>query len=246
MKKISIGQNEVLGFIEEVRQKLASAKGLPEKIELYTNRSTLLKKEEHVQLIFEDTAWRKMWALIDKLEKEVGWHGVVEREGDKIFRVKDILMFPQTVTGATVTTDDEEFALWDASIENETYNKMKFYGHSHVRMGVFPSTVDTNYIANKIQNELDFYIFGIFNKSKSSWLNIYDVSNNTLYENSDIDLKYMCAAEDTWAEEQIEKYVTEQKVVVPPANSRRNYGGNSWKSDDWYNGSSWEGRWGEV
>ncbi len=207
MKKIRMGQNDIEAFIAEVREKLSLEKGLPDTLSMPINASTKLKDEDKVQVIFDNVAYKKMQALISKCSDEVGWYGIVEHPEEKIYEITDIIMFPQTVTGATVTTDDDEYGAWIAGLDDEVLNKLRFYGHSHVNMGTSPSMTDTNHYKNMIQNCHDFYIFGILNKSNSSWFNIYDFSTNTLYEKDDIEYKYYITSEDEWAKEQIETFV---------------------------------------
>lgn len=235
MKKISIGREELETYMEEVRKKLFSEKGIPDSITLKTNESVLLKKEEKVEIAFTNEAYKKMNALVDKAEKEIGWYGIVQRESEKKFVINDIFLVPQTVTGVTVQTDDKEYVDWINGLPDEVINNMRFYGHSHVRMGCSPSGTDAVHYKNMIQNCNDFYIFGIFNKSGSYWFNIYDIENNTLYENSDITYVYYVTPEETWAEEQIEKYVKEKKYDYGNSNFKsapKEKGKDSWGS--WY------------
>ena len=102
-----------------------------------------LKDKEKVQVVFTNEVYKKMMALVNKASKEVGWYGSARRESDKRFVIYDIYLPPQKVTGATVETDDEEYALWSAGLTDEQFTNMKFFGHSHVYMGVTPSGVDT-------------------------------------------------------------------------------------------------------
>lgn len=207
MKKIAITLTDVTSIVDRIKSELLTAKGVPEKIDYTINPSITLKDEEKVEVVFENEAYKKMYALIDESKEEIGWYGIVERESDRHFIIKDIILFPQLVTGATVKTDDAEFRNWQDSLDDETFNKLRFYGHSHVHMATTPSGVDTAHFNNMLQNLRDFYIFAILNKSKSSWFNIYDVANNTLYESKDIKFKYFVTEEDTWAKEEIKKFV---------------------------------------
>lgn len=168
------------------------------------------------------TAYDKMLALIDECSKEIAWHGTIERDEEKpyVFWVTDILVFPQTVTGATVTCDDTEYASWLYSDEvGDNFDKLRFHGHSHVNMGVTPSGTDENYRENLMQNVQDFYVFGIFNKRNDYNLVIYDVENNIMFENGDIDYYIPLDEVETWAKEQMKEKVKEQVSVVTPSAS---------------------------
>lgn len=155
------------------------------------NISVDLKATEEVlgiHLNFTPLAWLKMWSLVDSENGEIGWHGVVERDGLD-FTVQDILMYPQYVTGVTVQTDDVEYGNWlMKDITEDQLNHLRFHGHSHVNMGTTPSGVDTtwyNEILQTLNNE-DFYIFMIINKRREIFVEIYDLKNNKIYEKSDV------------------------------------------------------------
>lgn len=245
MKKIVMDTTAVDELLSRIKQDLGQAKGLPEKIDYVLNPSMTLPDDQKVELVFENDAMKKMDALIEECADEIGWYATVEREGDKRFIIKDIFLVPQVVTGVTVTTDDEEYTKWSQELDDDTFNSMRFYGHSHVNMGCYPSATDTNHYSNMIQNVRDFYIFGIFNKRGAHWLNIYDIENNVLYEDKDIIYKYYVDKYSTWAKDQIKKYVTKQ--VYTPATTTvwpKKYNGNTnyakpSSHGSWYSG--WNG-----
>lgn len=228
MKKIKMTETDLRTFIESVKAKFADKKGVPTKITLETNPSSKLADADKVSVIFENDAYKKMNALIKETSKEVGWYGTVERVDIKTFVIKDILVCPQTVTTTTVTTDDTEFSEWQNALSDEVFNSMRFYGHSHVKMGVTPSGTDNVFQDDILQNVNDFYIFGIFNQYNASWFNIYDVANNILYEKDDIKYEYYVDPEQEWAKEQLKKYVKEQNVTygTKPTGTTYYSGGN--------------------
>jgi hypothetical protein len=135
-------------------------------------------------IAFTETAKQKIDALVDQCDSEIGWHGIVERKDNK-FLIKDILVYPQTVTGATVTVDDEEYSLnWLQKLDDETFNALRMQGHSHVNMPTSPSGTDMD-TYKKILDTLsddDYYIFMIVNKRGTLWINIYDNKNNVIFE----------------------------------------------------------------
>ena len=55
-------------------------------------------------------------------------------------------------------------------------------------MSTHPSGVDTNMYHDMLQtlSANSYYIFMITNKTGNIWVNIYDLLNNTLYENDDV------------------------------------------------------------
>lgn len=149
---------------------------------------------------FTPAAWAKMVILINEFEKEVAWHGVAHRVGEaegevasdngrSEYIITDILVYPQTVSAATVEMDTEKYAEWlMGNIEDERFNGIRMQGHSHVRMAPSPSSVDLNHqeeILNMLGDD-DFYIFMIWNKSFSKNCKVYDMRENTLFENGDV------------------------------------------------------------
>lgn len=141
---------------------------------------------------FAPNVWKKVRAYIDSTESEIGWNGTVEREGN-VFTITDVFLYPQTVTGVTVQTDFgvEEYGAYDRWVDGldiDTYNKMRFHGHSHVNMAITPSTTDTDGYQKRVRNleEGDYYIFMIGNKRDNQWWNIYDKVTGILYEEKDI------------------------------------------------------------
>ena len=163
-------------------------------------------EKEKAKLIILPVAWEKLIALVDECDKEIAWHGTVTRT-DNVYTITDILVFPQTVTGCTVTSDETEYSLWIANQPDEIFNSLRFHGHSHVNMGTSPSGTDTTYQEDILRNLKDFYIFAIFNKKGDHWCAIYDVDNNVAYENKDIELVTPNTGNVEWAKEQIKSYV---------------------------------------
>lgn len=210
MKKIRIEEKDLAQIIESFKREMLSTKGLPESINYKINPSVKAVGDQRAKIIFENEAYRRMWALVHYCSSEVGWYGSVKREGN-IFTIKDVYLYPQLVSGATVEQDDEKEPAWREALTDEQYNTRRFQGHSHVNMGTAPSGVDEAFYKGILQNCRDFFIFGIFNKRKESYWKIYDVENNIMYENADIDVEFYCTDEDTWAAEQVEKYVERKK-----------------------------------
>lgn len=201
------------------------------------------------KVIIKLEAWLKMQSLIAECDKEVAWHGLVTKDGST-YTIEDILIFPQTVTGCTVTSDETAYSLWLAQQPDEVFNKIRFHGHSHVNMGVSPSGVDTSYQEDILINLNDFYIFGIFNKKDDNWMTIFDVEDNIVYEDNDIELVTPDAYAVPWAKAAIKEFVKE--TAVPKAATKKDtkkktaqelreeeeyvYGGYGYDGYDYYGG----------
>lgn len=147
------------------------------------------KNTEKPKVILSQKAYIKIKTLVAKADGEIGWNGSVTRNGNT-FTVEDIFVYPQKVTGATVTCDEVETAQWLMSLPTETFNKLRFQAHSHVNMGISPSGVDTTMYEKYLQNlgDDDFYIFMIFNKKDDYYIELNDNKTNIIYYKSDIDV----------------------------------------------------------
>lgn len=147
-------------------------------------------------VFFTELAWLKMQTLIREFDKEVAWHGIAKRGEDASkdeYYITDILVYPQEVTGATVSTDQEKYQMWLMNHDDEVFNNIRMQGHSHVNMGVTPSIVDTS-LYDRILEQLDddmFYIFMIWNKRKEKTIKIYDLAKNILFDTSDVTVEVL-------------------------------------------------------
>ena len=191
-----------------------------------------VKDDRKATLKFSEKAWMKIFALVHTYSTEVEWHGVVDRVSTNTFYIKDVLIFPHKVTGATVTSDQTEYEKWLDTLDNETFNALRFHGHSHVNMGVTPSGVDMTYRHNILNNfgtpsetsDL-FYIFLIFNKRGDISGEIYDLQNNALYSKSTTADEIKIVIEDCdW----LTDFLDEAKKVVTESYGYSSYGGGSY------------------
>lgn len=222
-----------IGFIEAAKAAFAAALEKTSKDAKFDGKVKFdfdfAKVEEKAILYFTETAWMKMQYLIAVFGSECAWHGVVERHGDdkSEFIVKDIIVYPQQVTGATVTTDQKEYEDWMNDLDDETFNALKFHGHSHVNMGVTPSPVDNEHQRGIVSqlNDSQFYIFGIFNKSGNRWLKIFDMKRNIVFEKDDIEVKILMDGSGCFnLMEDADKKITTKTISYAGGYSYGNYG----------------------
>lgn len=144
--------------------------------------------KDKATIMYTPLAWIKQKMLISEFSTEVAWHGIVERADDARFIIKDILVYPQEVTGGTVNTDQEAYQKWMMELPDEAYNNLRAQMHSHVNFGTSPSPVDLSHqekILEMMDGE-DYYIFLIWNKKMEKTVKVYDMENNILYENDDV------------------------------------------------------------
>jgi hypothetical protein len=150
-------------------------------------------KDAPAVLWLSPLAYSKTMALVNSFSDEVAWHGTVTRKAANEFVIEDVFVYPQEVTGTTVNTDQERYTEWLYEFDDETFNKIRMQGHSHVNMAVSPSGVDSGH-REKILGQLEsdmFYIFMIWNKRLDTHTLIYDMANNVMYGDVDITVKLM-------------------------------------------------------
>lgn len=190
-------------YLDECRQDFEKALQLAKLSDGKLNFTKTFTCGSHKAVVyFTPEAWAKMVMLVKEFDKEVAWHGVacrMEDESKDEYMISDILVYPQTVTGATVEMDTEDYAQWIMdNIEDERFNEIHMQGHSHVNMAPNPSSVDLTHqeeILNMLGDE-DFYIFMIWNKSFVSNTKVYDLKKNILFENTDVTVKIIGGTED--------------------------------------------------
>ena len=195
---------------------------------------------------FTESAWQKQRALIEEFNNEVAWHGVAIRDDEDkhLYHITDILVYPQEVTGATVTTDQEKYQTWLYEHDDDVFNNIRMQGHSHVNMGVSPSSVDTN-LYDQILDQLDdtmFYIFMIWNKRGEKTIKIYDLRENIFFDTGDITVTI--GDEATNLDEFIKeaKELVQTKTYSQPMStgSYYNYNHGAWKGGN-YSGNNKNG-----
>ena len=205
------------------------------------------KSDDRIAMLyFTPIAWIKMTALVSRFETEVQWHGMVRRISENEFEIYDVLVPPHEVSGATVTSEYKPYIEWMDGLDDETFNAVRFHGHSHVNMAVSPSAVDNKYRLDLVTqlpkptgDDDVFYIFLIINKKHEWSAEIYDLTNNALYGTDDIYME--CYLEDT----DIDSFIAEAKKVAVARTTYGGYGGTSQYGGSYggnsYGGSSYGG-----
>lgn len=151
--------------------------------------SSLVKKSHFLftpprapEVLYADIAWSKLQLAIQHCAKEVGWMGTVEKnEHTGNYIITDIIVPPQEVSAASTEIDHMALVEWADSHEYDT-DKLRYWGHSHVNMGVSPSIQDERQIQEYMENRMlmyddTFFIRGIYNKSGDAKVDVY-IKNN--------------------------------------------------------------------
>ena len=177
------------------------------------------------KLVFTPTAYLKMMSLVQQYNKELAWHGLVDRTvneaGEIIMTVTDILVYPQLAAATTVDSDDEKYVLWANGLDDETFDRVRLQGHSHVNMACFPSGTDNEYYQKLFSTVSDFYVVIIANKKHEFYVRYYDHAKNLIIT----DFPIIVGEEDasTWADEQIKEFI---KDKVPVGYNHTGYAGS--------------------
>lgn len=183
---------------------------------------TFPEDDKKATLLFTTTAYLKMYGLVDAFDTEVQWHGTVKRLSDTGFLIDDIVTFPHTATSATVDTDEEKYTEWLMSLDDALRCSLRLHGHSHVNMGITPSSVDDRYRINVLKGygipqeyEDLFQVFLIANKRRELNIQIFDISNNSLYDYKDNEIDVDVITETGTL---LSDFVSEtKKIVTVPA-----------------------------
>lgn len=188
MRHIKIDQEFKDQLVNNFKTYIESLTTIPAKLEYSTECKLPIK--EKAQLIFAPDAYLKFSQLMLENTLEVGWHGLVEKTGEHTFLLKDIIVYPQEVSAVSIIPDADEYAQWLMALDDETFPLVRYHGHSHVNMGITPSSIDTDFRDDITLHlkENDFYIFHIANKKNQHHIEIYDTTLNILYTPADVEI----------------------------------------------------------
>lgn len=161
------------------------------------------KDIEQPKVYISANAYLKMRKLVDDTSTEIGWYGTVTKVPTLVntYVIEDILVYPQRVTGATCTQDDDKMFEFEMSLTTDEVNHKRFHGHSHVNMSTHPSGVDEQFYQDLLTQTRDYFIVLVTNKSKSDYVRFYDIENNVVYEGLEIvPITDLGTSIDTWYE----------------------------------------------
>jgi proteasome lid subunit RPN8/RPN11 len=140
----------------------------------------------HIQL--DPAAEAKIWDVVQKCKYEAGWLGTV-REIAGGYLIEDIFCLDQVVNEVHNSVDAEGLkALYRRLLDEgqagfDKLERLYFWGHSHVNMPEFPSSIDRDTMAQVwAPSNRPIVIMGIFNKTGNAWFSIYDFANGIVYD----------------------------------------------------------------
>lgn len=236
MRPIRLTEAAINAYVAALKEQLTNTR-LYKKTTFSIDPAKTIQNTTRPVINFNALAYLKMLTLVDSCATECAWHGVVEaNEEHTRFDIVDILVYPQTISGATVQTDEIKYTEWKNALSDDIYNNLRMQGHSHVNFGTSPSSVDTTLYENmlNVMNQNSYYIFMITNKKRSFWFEIHDMANNIIYETADIDVTVSGEDLAEWYKTQNEMF----KAQTPAAKNGVIYGGpqyaqRSYRSNDY-------------
>lgn len=149
----------------------------PFKVHMFSPKVELLKRTPKVLITPE--AFKRMSLYVELGAKEVGWLGTAERTASGDFLITNTFLLDQEVTPTeTELSVDGINALAMQLVEQgdagmKALNELKFWGHSHVRMGTSPSGTDERTMERFGREGHPWYLRGIFNKRGRAEFTIY-------------------------------------------------------------------------
>ena len=186
------------------------------------------KQLEEPKVYITAEAYVKLRKLVDDTTTEIGWYGTVTKMPgfESVFIIDDILVYPQTVTGATCVQDDDRVFEFELNLSTDQVNRKRFHGHSHVNMGVTPSGVDEQFYQDILTQVDDYFIVMITNKSGAYYTRFYDMQNNILY--TGIPVQVMLdngIALEHWYDDATQNNIKEHTYTAPikPGADKKNF-----------------------
>lgn len=164
-------------------------------------------------IFISKTAYDRMCYIVSESAEEVSWLGTVERNGMD-FLISEVFLFDQEVHATQTRLDEEAVGAFFADLASqpdgiEKVERIRFWGHSHVHMGVTPSgcygPADYGDLGqmHSFGESCDYMIMGIANKNGMLRFEIflYDLNLRIqdvewgLYELEQINLREQIATE---------------------------------------------------
>lgn len=204
----------------------------------------LLEQQPNPRVFFRPIAWQKMKAMVDYTSTECALEGTVYINEDGEYIIEDVFAYPQTVTSTTVEMDVDRYVDWLNTLNDEAINHKRFQMHSHVNMGVTPSSTDTEHYSKYLENVTDFMIFMIMNKKGEYNIWLYDVASGLMYDKDSLDVGILFDNETSdydWYCEDVVKQIHKPtqakpfkaKVVSQDYYGGMLYGGNQYIGSDY-------------
>jgi hypothetical protein len=165
----------------------------------------------------------KIRYIVQTVNTEVGWFGVVEEDEENNYYIVDIYIPSQEVTGTTVEVVSTAVAELTERLINDGYDpsQLRYHGHSHVDMEVIPSITDQEMVDDYLEH-MQYFVRGIYNKGGEGRVDVFDRRTNCVFNcvehrvyYGDWDEKFYLDIDD-----EIMDAVVERKLLVKPKTKR--------------------------
>lgn len=140
------------------------------------------------KVFFTPEALRDMYHIVDLVDGEVGWFGIVE-EIDNDYLVKSVILPGQHANSGTCELTPQGIAVIASEIMRtnpadgmDIVNSIRFWGHSHHSMGTSPSGQDDQQLAEAATDCEDFFIRAILNKKGRMEITVYAYSDSLIFK----------------------------------------------------------------
>jgi len=249
-RKLRITEEDTTQYVANLLKILQALKPTTDK---FTYTGSFQSDDRRAKLVFTPMAWNKMNLLVNGFDKEVAWHGVVERDPDETkdeYIVSDILVYPQSTNGTYVDMDEDRYSEWiTANMDAPWQGKLHLQGHSHVGMPTSPSGTDMTHQEEVLATTRKdgFKIFVIWNKRGENHSYIYDYKKNVTFGPKEIDVEVRDTDFDVEAfmkeaREMVKSYTYTAKPAAKTASGvPGSYGGSYGSGYGYYNGGNWSG-----
>lgn len=120
--------------------------------------------------------------LVNSCAQEVGWLGLVEKQGDD-YLIGQIYVPEQTVNATETDIGSDAFTALVEEIFSGGHNPghLYYWGHSHVNMAVSPSHQDEQQVQEYLES-CPVFIRGIYNKRGDSKVDVYDREARVVFQ----------------------------------------------------------------
>ena len=150
------------------------------------DRVTLLSPAPRIQLT--PLAETKIWDIVQNCKYEAGWLGTV-RSIPTGYLIEDIYCLPQVVSGVFNSINPDGLKtlyrkLLDQGASGfDKLERLYFWGHSHVNMSEWPSSIDRKTMIEVFgPSQRPVVIMGIFNKQGNAWFSVYEFVNGIIHD----------------------------------------------------------------
>lgn len=152
----------------------------------FSPRAEMLRPPRTPKVLITPDAYKRMLLYVEFAPKEVGWLGTAKllENGDVLIDMTYLIEQEVTAVETELSTEGQSKLCMDLMKKHgmaegmKVVDALRFWGHSHVRMEVFPSSTDENTMITKGNDGHEWFIRGIFNKLGKAKFDIYRYDRN--------------------------------------------------------------------